>query len=353
MAKATDILRNGTLLRNGRNGQYSIFKHLASGGFGNTYLAHRKGDNYQVAIKEFFILDVNYRDEGSPIVKTHHGKENLFNSQLKKFRDEASRVAIMRNQHIVRLYDYFEENATAYYVMEFVDGQSLSERLKTTHQPLAESEATSYLMQVLDALSEVHGKRIWHLDIKPGNIMVTRQGVAKLIDFGASKQIDVAGNMTTTAPPYTPGYAPVEQVEGEMSKFGPWTDFYALGATFYNLLTNQKAPTSSDIIERGVAAFHFPQNLSARMKNVIYWMMRYNLKDRPQSVAHIMQWWNSNAPQQQRPVQQGPASQRPVPQRPGPQRPSQGGKVPYAQPKKKKGFGRLSEWYDDLMDVLD
>ena len=60
MAKATDILRNGTLLRNGRNGQYSIFKHLASGGFGNTYLAHRKGDNYQVAIKEFFILDVNY-----------------------------------------------------------------------------------------------------------------------------------------------------------------------------------------------------------------------------------------------------------------------------------------------------
>ncbi len=347
MSRANDILPNGTLLRNGRNGRYVIYKHLASGGFGNTYLAHRQGDNYRMAVKEFFMCDVNYRDEGSLTVKTYAGKENTYAAQLKKFRDEAGRVAIMRNQHIVRLYDYFEEYATAYYVMEFVDGQSLSERLKTTRQPLAEEEATGYLMQVLDALAEVHSKRIWHLDIKPGNIMVTRQGVAKLIDFGASKQLDVTGSMTTTAPPYTPGYAPVEQVNGEMSKFGPWTDFYALGATFYNLLTNQKAPSSSDIIERGVAAFHFPAAISDRMKNMIYWMMRYNLKDRPQSVAHFVQVWNSCAPRRQQPVPT--RQQRPVAI---PRRQENHG-VPVASQPKKKFLGKLSDLYDDLMDVLD
>lgn len=325
----------------GRNGRYLIDKHLATGGFGNTYLAHRVSDNYRVAIKEFFISDINYRREGSTVVHTHVGKEALFQAQMRKFRDEAAKVSIMRNSHIVRLYDYFEGNATAYFVMEFVDGHTLSELLKARQAPFSEAEASNYFLQVLDALNEVHSKRVWHLDIKPGNIMLTQNREAKLIDFGASKQMDVMGNMTTTGPAYTPGYAPLEQVNAETSKFGPWTDFYALGATFYNLVTNKKAPTSSDIIERKEAAFLFPTGTSVRMKNVIYWLMRPDINERPRSVYHILQYWNSYNQAQQPSARV--ASRRQVAST----------ATTTSQPARKSIFGRMSDMFDDLMDVLD
>ncbi|MBP5561645.1 MAG: serine/threonine protein kinase [Muribaculaceae bacterium] len=307
---ANNTLKTGTLLKNGQFGQYVIVRHLASGGFGNTYLAQRAADKIQVAVKEFFMSGVNEREETtSRVTVSNADSEPMFRAQLDKFKKEAGRVAIMRNQHIVRLYDYFEENDTAYYVMEYVDGQSLSERLKMLNHPLPENEVTNYFMQVLEALAEVHGKRIWHLDIKPGNILVTKTGVAKLIDFGASKQLNMAGQVTRSAMCYTPGYAPVEQVAEEMQKFGPWTDFYALGATLYNLLTGFKPPSSSDITERGMAAFQFPPALSPRMKNMIFWLMRPNRGERPQSVAHVMQAWQSGMqrqPQQQQMPQRQP-----------------------------------------------
>jgi serine/threonine protein kinase len=116
-----------------------------------------------------------------------------------------------------------------------------------------------YLPQILDALKCVHSQQIWHLDLKPANIMVDKSGAIKLIDFGASKQIRPDGGATTsTALCYTPGYAPNEQTEQSMEKFGPWTDFYALGATLYKLLTNNEPPKPSDIIRlrRGCISFH-------------------------------------------------------------------------------------------------
>lgn len=304
---ANNTLPTGTLLKNGRNGQYVILRHLASGGFGNTYLAQRVHDKLKVAVKEFFMSGVNHREATSTRVSVSNSDSlPMFQAQLDKFKKEAGRVSIMTNPHIVRLYDYFEENDTAYYVMEFVDGQSLSDKLKTLGHPLPENVVANYFHQVLEALAEVHGKRIWHLDIKPGNILVTQTGIAKLIDFGASKQLNSSGQVTKSAMCYTPGYAPVEQVAEEMDKFGPWTDFYALGATLYNLLTGLKPPSSSDITERGVHAFRFPANISARMKNMIYWLMRPNRGERPKSVAQVLQVWQGGTPapqvQRQQPV---------------------------------------------------
>jgi Serine/threonine protein kinase len=145
--------------------------------------------------------------------------------------------------NIVKVHDLFEENGTAYYVMDYIDGESLAERLKRTGKPMSEQDIKKLLPQILDALKEVHQNEIWHLDLKPGNIMVDKLGNAYLIDFGASKQIRANGSMTTsTALCYTPGYAPNEQIGQMYDRFGPWTDIYALGATIYNLLTNKKPP---------------------------------------------------------------------------------------------------------------
>ena len=181
------------------------------------------------------------------------------------------------------------ENGTAYYVMDYIEGESLAERIKRTGAPLTESEVNAILPQILSALKEVHQNEIWHLDLKPGNIMVDKQGNAYLIDFGASKQIRANGSMTTsTALCYTPGYAPNEQIGQMYDRFGPWTDIYALGATIYNLLTNKKPPMGMDIEEDEEDAFDFPNTVSDGMRKLVVWMMQPKRKARPQSVEEIL-----------------------------------------------------------------
>ena len=123
----------------------------------------------------------------------------------------------LNNKHIVRVYDLFEENDTAYYVMDFINGESLSSRLKKNGSPFSEKDVLKILDQILDALEEVHKLNIWHLDLKPGNILINNEGNAVLIDFGASKQMSSSEGYetTTTSMCYTPGYAPSSR-----SKYG-------------------------------------------------------------------------------------------------------------------------------------
>lgn len=184
---------------------------------------------------------INLR-EGQKVTVSVPDNHVSFDGQREKFKKEALRLRKLKNPHIVQVHDLFEENGTVYYVMDYIDGQSLSDILKQRGKPLTEAEVRQILPQVLEALDTVHQQNIWHLDIKPGNIMMDKQGHAFLIDFGASKQMrgaDGVSQATSSALCYTPGYAPMEQVEQAMDKFGPWTDFYALGATLFTLLTNQ------------------------------------------------------------------------------------------------------------------
>ena len=177
--------------------------------------------------------------------------------------------------------------------MDYVEGESLSQRLKRTGKPLSESEVYKLLPQILDALATVHREHIWHLDLKPANIMVDKTGCVKLIDFGASKQLKNSSGdslSTSSALAYTQGYAPAEQTSQEIEKFGPWTDIYALGATLFNLLTCSQPPSQSDIEEDVDEAFPLPPGVSQKTKDLIVWMMKPNRKMRPQSVDDIRQY---------------------------------------------------------------
>ena len=285
----TTLLPVGTIL----HGTYKIESYLSSGGFGNTYLAKNIEFNETYAIKEFFVKGVCQRDGNSTTISVSNAENtNSFEQQREKFKKEARRLRSLNNPHIVKVYDLFEENGTAYYVMDYVDGESLSSRLKRTKTPLSETAVRNYLSQILDGLEAIHNAGMLHLDIKPANIMVDSHYVVKLIDFGASKQQSTVGGATmSTGISYTNGYAPSEQMAQSYDKFGPWTDFYALGATVYKLLTNQDPPSVTDLSEDETEDKHLTLQMpkvSEEMKKLVVWMMQVNRLKRPKNVDEIL-----------------------------------------------------------------
>lgn len=274
-----------------QGGKYRIERVLGQGGFGITYLARNTAFDVNVAIKELFIggsgQAVNGRS-GNNVTVTNVVNQVLFDKHKEKFKKEASRLATLRHKNLVRVYEWFEENGTVYYVMDFIEGESLRDKLNR-EGALSESLVMNYLQQLLSALQVVHEKDIWHLDIKPENIMVDSNNHVYLIDFGASKHIEQSNGTLTTSSmlAYTPGYFPPEQSAVTMKNIGAWTDIYALGATLYNLLTRRNPPTFDDIISEGRKAFSFPSNISSQTQNLIVQMMKVNRNERPQSVSAI------------------------------------------------------------------
>lgn len=287
------MLPKGTIL----HGNLRVDGYLSSGGFGNTYVVTYIGFDKKRAVKEFFMKGVSERNmETGAVMVSNENKVAEFNGQLRKFKKEAQRIYNLNNEHIVKVYELFDENNTAYYVMDYIDGESLAERIERTRKPLTESQTMDVLTQVLDALREVHSKGIWHLDIKPANIMMDSQGVVKLIDFGASKQGDpeLGGAARTSVIACTKGYAPIEQINESYNHIGPWTDFYALGATLYHLLTCKKPPQPSEILddESAYKQHALPMPSSKKMRKLILWMMNPSCSKRPQSVNDILAFIN-------------------------------------------------------------
>ncbi len=285
------MLKVGTLLR----GIYRIDGYLASGGFGNTYLATNLKFKEKVAIKEFFMRGVSQRNSDYTTVSVSNSENvEMFNKQLSTFNREALRLrklGSMNTSHIVKVYDIFEENNTAYYVMQYINGQSLGDILKKKSRPIDQGWLMDKLLpQLLDALDVVHKNNMWHLDIKPSNIMYDVKGNVTLIDFGSSKQIDPStGDPVTLSSTlsFTMTYAPLELQQYEYKKIGPWSDFYSLGATLYNLATKQKPPTASDLLYEGVNAFKFGPVSRDDFKKLVMWLMNNKIENRPQSVADI------------------------------------------------------------------
>lgn len=284
------MLRVGTIL----HGTYRIDSYLSSGGFGNTYIATNIEFDEKYAIKEFFMRGVTQRDDNQTSVSISNS-ENIdsFLAQREKFKKEARRLRQLNNPHIVKVYDLFDENGTSYYVMDYIDGVNLDERLKLTGRAMTEKEVNMILPQILDALKYVHDAGMWHLDLKPANIMLERGGNIKLIDFGASKQLNAqkGGATTSTAITYTNGYAPREQMEQNYDKFGPWTDIYALGATLYTLLSNRRPPLPTDIDDDITTDKHevlpLPDGVSPETKSMLLSMLNTNRTKRPQSILAL------------------------------------------------------------------
>lgn len=275
----------GTMLQDGK---YRIDGYLSSGGFGNTYVAYNSMTGEEVAIKEFFMRSINKHGDNTGVSIKDKSNQELYFRQLKKFQKEAQRLRKLNNPHIVSVYSLFEENGTAYYEMDLIKGESLSDKMERSGSPFSESEVLHVLSQLLDALEAVHSQDLVHLDLKPSNVMVDDQGNVSLIDFGASKHVTPDGR-TLSAPSmlvFTPGFAPLEQIDQNIKNFGPWTDFYALGATLYKLLTQESPPSATELLETQ-SQLTFPANVSSDMQQLILWMMNANRKNRPQDVNDV------------------------------------------------------------------
>ena len=280
-------LTNGTSLQGGK---YRIVRFLSSGGFGNTYEGVHTMMDTRVAIKEFFPKMFCNRDENtSHVTVATQGNRELVDKLRKKFNEEAKAVFQMKHDNIVRVLDIFEENGTAYYVMEYIDGKSLNDITKE-RGALPEAEAVGYIRQVADALKYVHSLNRLHLDIKPGNIMVDKNGKAILIDFGASKHYDDGNgeNTSTLMGVNTKGYAPIEQSTQSFTSFSPATDIYALGATLYKLLTGIVPPDANLLLAEEEALQPLPNSISDSTRNAVMAAMQLRRKDRPQSVDEFI-----------------------------------------------------------------
>jgi len=268
--------------------KYKIVRFISAGGFGCTYEGIHVLLKKRVAIKEFFVKDFCNRDETtSEVTVGITSKTALVNKLKTKFLDEAQYVSTLKHQHVVNVYDVFDENGTAYYVMDYIDGPSLNNIIKREGS-IGEQKALKYILQVADALKYVHSQNRLHLDVKPGNIMIDENDNAVLIDFGASKQYDEeVGENTSTLMGKTPGYAPLEQMGNDVVKFLPSTDIYALGATLYKILTGI-TPPSATLLASGEELKPLPSSVSENVRNAVYKAMRTNKMKRPQTMDEFV-----------------------------------------------------------------
>jgi serine/threonine protein kinase len=238
------ILAHHTLLNNGR---YIAGKLLGKpGGFGITYLGWDNRLLTKVAIKEYLPRDLSGRDTDHLTVSPHSKDDaETFEYGLIRFVDEARTLAQLDHPSVVRVRDFFEENGTAYLVMDYYEGLTLSEYI--SHQPtarLSESQALNVISPILDGLREVHAKGFLHRDIKPQNIYLTVGNRPILLDFGAAR-FAMGERSRSLSVVLSEGYAPIEQYQRN-GKQGPWTDVYGAAATLFVCVTGKTPPTAMD-----------------------------------------------------------------------------------------------------------
>jgi len=287
-------LTPGTLLERGK---YRIIETLGRGGFGITYLAEQVMAKRKVCIKEFFPKDYYKRDgDTGALTLSSDGFAESMNKFKAKFIKEAQTIATLNHANIIPIHDVFEENGTAYYVMDYIEGESLYDIVKHGGA-LTEADAVRYIRDTAAALGHIHARQIMHLDVKPGNIMVREEDRrAILIDFGLSKHYDAtSGEATSTTPVgVSHGYAPMEQYQdGGVSTFSPETDIYSLGATLYFLVTGNVPPQATVVAEQGLP---YLDNLSSNIRNAITKSMSYLRKDRPHTIKDFLALLDNKRP---------------------------------------------------------
>ena len=236
----TRCLKPGVILKE----RYKIEEVIGAGGFGITYRAWDPLLQSYVAIKEYYPSGIATRSADSSKVCVPVGQEQReYHRGRIRFLKEAQDVARFQSEpNIVSIYDYLEENDTAYMVMEYLHGCTLKQYIREHGGRLDTDHILHICLSVLDALAVVHKAGMIHRDISPENIFICEDLTVKLIDFGAAKQVYLDGEQTMSVV-LKPGYAPPEQY-AKKDKQGPWTDIYALGATLYFAATGEKPEES-------------------------------------------------------------------------------------------------------------
>ena len=284
-----NALRAGTHLD-----EYQVREVLGQGGFGITYLADDIKLDRVVALKEYLPRDFATRTAGSTVVPNSSADAADYHWGLERFLDEARTLARFDHPHLNKVHRFFEANGTAYLVLEYIDGQTLS-HLLTKYPTLPNTHLQRIIREVLSGLAEVHQAGYVHRDIKPSNIMLRSDGSAVLLDFGAARQA-VGQRSKSITSILTPGYAPLEQYDTKAEDVGPWSDLYALGMVAYRCVSGLRDADLPDSVTRSRNQRKGGQDLTpaaevgqgsydARFLQAIDWAIQVNEEDRPQTLA--------------------------------------------------------------------
>lgn len=243
--------------------QFRIEGVLGAGSFGVTYKAWDETLHTRVAIKEYFPADFARRDPETMDVIPVASQEQLYQDVLDKFLEEARFLARFKHPNICRINRYLEDHGTAYLIMDYEEGESLDDYLKSEARSLSEQECIDIIVPILKGLGRLHEERVLHRDVKPANIYLRKNGEPMLLDFGAARQLlqDANASMTVIV---SRGYAAPEQYGGDHLEQGPWTDLYGIGATLYRCISN-RAPVES--VTR-ITSLHNQQPDPLNMENV-------------------------------------------------------------------------------------
>jgi serine/threonine protein kinase len=269
-------------------GTYRIVRLLGSGGFANTYLAEDRTLHREVAIKEYFPNDFAVRSGRTGVqVKTAAHAKN-FQWGLDRFEREARTLAKFRHPNIVRIFQIFDANDTAYIVLEFVEGADLEAWLRGLGRRPTQEELDRLTGPLLEALALVHAESILHRDVKPQNIYIRKStGAPVLLDFGAARY--ATGDLTgTTAAIVSRGYSPHEAYARESKLQGPWSDIYGLAATLYRALHGEAPPESAERVLQDTLVPVARLPLKGYRKDflkAIDWGLALRPQERPQTVA--------------------------------------------------------------------
>lgn len=270
---------------------YVIEQILGQGGFGITYLAKDTNLGQRVAIKEFLPVELAMRERDASIHPVSSEKGDEFEWGLERFMSEAKTLARFKHPNIVRVLTVFQENNSAYMVMEYEQGKGLHEILKQC-KTLPEQELLKIILPILDGLAAVHASNFIHRDIKPANIYIRDDASPVLLDFGSARQ-SIGERTHTLTTMVSPGYAPFEQYVSKSNKQGPWTDIYGLSATLYRAVTGispvESMSRSEAILHTGkdvfVPAMDIARNnYSESLLRAIDHGLAFKPEDRPQNI---------------------------------------------------------------------
>lgn len=269
-------------------GKYIVGRVIGYGGFGVTYIGYDGLLEKKIAIKEYLPSEFATRMPGQTEVTVYSGeRQEQFYSGIDKFVEEAKRLAQFKEvPGVVRIFDSFTENKTAYIIMEYLEGETLKERLEREGH-LSVDDSLAIIMPILTALKEVHKIGIIHRDIAPDNIFLTKDGEVKLLDFGAARYATTTHSKSLSVI-IKQGYAPEEQYRSKGDQ-GPWTDVYACGATLYKMLTGV---TPEDSMERAgkdtlKPVLHYGVKISKNLNTAIMNAMNIRIEDRTQSAEEF------------------------------------------------------------------